>query len=87
MASLVDRGLLESYDTKVASVWPRFAAHGKGDVTVTSLLRHEAGLAGLAGSFNVEDTTAEGIRAGKMSKYLEGQEIDFPPVEFGSDRE
>ena len=87
MASLIDRGLLPSYDATVASVWPGFAANGKGDVTVAALLKHEAGLAGLAGAFDVEDATAEGVRGKRLSGYLEGQEKDFPPEDFGSDRE
>jgi CubicO group peptidase (beta-lactamase class C family) len=37
------RGLLD-YDERVATYWPEFAAHGKGDVTVRQLLGHEAGL-------------------------------------------
>ncbi|HJQ65409.1 MAG TPA: serine hydrolase domain-containing protein [Gemmatimonadales bacterium] len=37
------RGWLD-YDATVASFWPEFAEHGKGQVTVRQLLGHEAGL-------------------------------------------
>ena len=40
---LADRGLLK-YEDKVADHWPAFAQHGKGDITVEDVLRHEAGL-------------------------------------------
>jgi CubicO group peptidase (beta-lactamase class C family) len=37
------RGWLD-YDARVASLWPEFAQHGKGEVTVRQLLGHEAGV-------------------------------------------
>jgi CubicO group peptidase (beta-lactamase class C family) len=40
---LVDRGRLD-LDSPVASYWPAFARHGKGDVPVRWLLSHRAGL-------------------------------------------
>ena len=39
----VDRRLL-NYDEKVSAYWPEFAAAGKGDITVSQLLSHQAGL-------------------------------------------
>ena len=43
VAMCVERGLL-SYDEKVSTYWPEFAAHGKGDATVAQLLSHQCGL-------------------------------------------
>jgi len=43
VAMCVQRGLLD-YDATVASYWPEFAAHGKGDATVAQLLSHQCGL-------------------------------------------
>ncbi|KAA9089596.1 serine hydrolase domain-containing protein [Microbacterium radiodurans] len=40
---LIERGELD-LDAAVASVWPEFAAHGKGAVTIRQLLSHQAGL-------------------------------------------
>ena len=41
LLQLVDQGVL-GLDTRVAEVWPEFAAHGKHDVTVRHALCHEA---------------------------------------------
>jgi CubicO group peptidase (beta-lactamase class C family) len=43
---LVERGDL-GYDRRVADVWPEFAAHGKGGVTLRNVLAHTAGVPGL----------------------------------------
>lgn len=45
MAMLVDRGQF-SYEDRVADLWPEFAAHGKGDVTIAQMLAHQAGVPG-----------------------------------------
>jgi CubicO group peptidase (beta-lactamase class C family) len=41
---LVERGKL-SYETPIAGVWPEFAAHGKGGITLRHALNHSASLA------------------------------------------
>lgn len=51
MARLVDQGLL-AYDQTVASIWPAFAAEGKGQITVAQILSHQAGLCGIAEAFD-----------------------------------
>ncbi len=43
VAMCVQRGLID-YHEKVATYWPEFAAHGKGDATVAQLLSHQCGL-------------------------------------------
>lgn len=43
VAMCVERGLLD-YDRTVATYWPEFAAHGKGNITVAQLMSHRAGL-------------------------------------------
>ena len=45
---LVDRGQL-SYDAPVASYWPEYAAHGKGETTVRDVLTHRAGIPQMPG--------------------------------------
>lgn len=50
----VERGFL-GYDTRVAAVWPEFAAHGKGRVTLREVLLHTAGVPGLPPDLTVED--------------------------------
>jgi CubicO group peptidase (beta-lactamase class C family) len=44
--ALVAAGEL-GYDLRLADVWPDFAAHGKGNVTVRHVLMHQAGVPGL----------------------------------------
>jgi CubicO group peptidase (beta-lactamase class C family) len=43
---LADRGAVD-LDAPVARYWPQFAAHGKGAVSVRTLLSHRAGLPGI----------------------------------------
>ncbi|MFC4123595.1 serine hydrolase domain-containing protein [Nocardia rhizosphaerae] len=43
---LADRGLID-YQAPVAEYWPRFAAKGKGAITVADVLTHRAGLSSL----------------------------------------
>jgi CubicO group peptidase (beta-lactamase class C family) len=52
---LAERGLF-TYDTPVAELWPEFAAHGKGGVTVRQVLTHSAGVPALP-----LDTTPEDV--------------------------
>ncbi|MFF2845871.1 serine hydrolase domain-containing protein [Streptomyces sp. NPDC058001] len=52
---LVEQGLLD-YDTRVAEVWPEFAAHGKEAVTVRHVLTHSAGVPAVP-----LDTTVENL--------------------------
>ncbi|MEZ5998545.1 MAG: serine hydrolase domain-containing protein [Hyphomonas sp.] len=53
IASLVDQ-LPAGYETPVADVWPEFAAHGKGAVTLAEVLSHQAGLPGFAEEIDPE---------------------------------
>jgi CubicO group peptidase (beta-lactamase class C family) len=46
IARLVDAGSLD-YEQTVASVWPQFAAAGKGEITVGQAMSHQAGLSGI----------------------------------------
>ncbi|MEV6365223.1 serine hydrolase domain-containing protein [Nocardia asteroides] len=54
---LADRGLLD-YRAPVAEYWPRFAANGKGAITVADVLTHRAGLSTLS---SVAATAAESL--------------------------
>jgi CubicO group peptidase (beta-lactamase class C family) len=51
--ALVAAGRL-SYDLRLAEVWPEFAAHGKGNVTVRHVLMHQAGVPGLPPDLTTE---------------------------------
>jgi CubicO group peptidase (beta-lactamase class C family) len=54
VALLVEDGAL-AYDAPVVRYWPEFAAGGKAAVTVSQLLAHEAGLAGLREPLAITD--------------------------------
>ncbi|WP_255551750.1 serine hydrolase domain-containing protein [Erythrobacter crassostreae] len=53
-AVAVSRGLF-SYDEPVADIWPEFAAHGKGAVTVGEALSEQAGLAAIDYKLTLEN--------------------------------
>jgi CubicO group peptidase (beta-lactamase class C family) len=46
---LADRGLID-YEAPVAEYWPEFGAAGKSELTVRTVMKHEAGLSGLRGA-------------------------------------
>jgi CubicO group peptidase (beta-lactamase class C family) len=71
---LVERGLF-GYDTKVAEVWPEFAAHGKGAVTVRHVLNHTAGVPQIP-----LDTTPEDLCDwDRICAAIAGQELWWEP--------
>jgi CubicO group peptidase (beta-lactamase class C family) len=51
---LADRGVID-LDAPVARYWPEFAAQGKGEIPVRSLLGHTSGLAGWTETVTIED--------------------------------
>jgi CubicO group peptidase (beta-lactamase class C family) len=51
---LAQRGVL-TYETRVAELWPEFAARGKDAVTVRQVLNHSAGVPGVPLDTTVED--------------------------------
>lgn len=50
----VEKGLL-SYDMPIAEVWPEFAAHGKGHITLRQGLNHSAGIPHVPHRVDFED--------------------------------
>ncbi|MEO3855633.1 serine hydrolase domain-containing protein [Acrocarpospora sp. B8E8] len=71
---LVERGLF-GYDTPIAELWPEFAAHGKGQVTVRQALNHTAGVPGIP----VESTFADICDWDKMCAAIADQEPWWEP--------
>ena len=51
---LAERGAID-YETRVAELWPEFAAHGKHAVTVRHVLNHTAGVPGIPLTTTIED--------------------------------
>ncbi len=85
MASLVGKGLLD-YSAKITDYWPEFGAHGKHELTVADLMRHEAGLASFNTTLEPAHLLAENIKQNKIGKIIEGQPQTFRKGE-GSARE
>jgi CubicO group peptidase (beta-lactamase class C family) len=56
-AICVDRGLF-SLDDPIAKYWPAFAKHGKEQITIAQLMRHESGLSTLGASVTVAELDA-----------------------------
>ena len=71
----VERGLL-SYDEKVSTYWPEFAAQGKGDATVAQLLSHQCGLYTVDGDISLAE--AHSIMVAAESRLLEA----FPSADI-----
>jgi CubicO group peptidase (beta-lactamase class C family) len=76
IASLVGKGLL-AYEDKIADHWPEFAAHGKGELTVADLMRHEGGLAAFDTSLDVADLLPENIKQNRVGALIERQHAKF----------
>lgn len=78
VALLVERGKL-SYEQTVASVWPEFAAEGKGALTIAELLSHQAGLSGLREPIALTDYADHA----KIVRLLAAQRPFFAPGQSG----
>jgi CubicO group peptidase (beta-lactamase class C family) len=77
MAVLVGRGLLD-YAAPVASYWPEFAAHEKGELTVADVLRHEGGMAAFRTSLDPDDLMPVSLKQNKVGAVIESHSLRFP---------
>ena len=50
------------YDEKVSTYWPEFAQNGKENMTVETLLKHEAGFFKLPVQIPVDDIQTKNIK-------------------------
>jgi len=76
MASLVGKDLLD-YQAKVVEYWPEFGSHGKGNLTVADLLRHEGGMAAFDTSLDPEDLLTPNIKENRIGRVVEAQTARF----------
>lgn len=67
VAMLVDRGLI-NLDQPIKTVWPEFAAGGKDDVTLRTVLAHRAGLVGVPGGFSLSELMDDAVIAGRLAQ-------------------
>ena len=75
IAHLADQDRL-GYNQLVSTLWPDFAAHGKGELSVAQVLSHQAGLSGIS---NPDWTGEDWYDWDKTCAELAGQEPLFPP--------
>ena len=66
LGCLVRDGLLD-LDAPVAALWPEFAAGGKADVRVRTLLSHQAGLLGVDGGYNYAELYGHAPLAARLA--------------------
>ncbi|WP_270889729.1 serine hydrolase domain-containing protein [Pedococcus sp. 5OH_020] len=77
VARLVEREALPSFDTPIGQVWPEFAAHGKGGLSIGDVLAHRGGVSAPRRPL----TEAEILDPLAMADVLAEQEPLWPPGE------
>ncbi len=75
IAHLADQDRL-GYNQLVSTIWPEFAAHGKGELSVAQVLSHQGGLSGIS---NPDWTGEDWYDWDKTCAQLAAQEPLFPP--------
>ena len=88
VAWLVDQGRI-NYDTKIRDVWPEFTGGGKERLSLADLMKHEAGMKQVPchDPVPLEELLPENIKAGYVSRRIEGWECKYPNNEPKSKRE
>ena len=76
IAHLADQDRL-GYNQLVSTIWPEFAANGKGQLTVAQVMSHQAGLSGIS---NPDWTKEDWYDWDKTCAELAAQEPLFPPA-------
>ncbi|MDP6980278.1 MAG: serine hydrolase [Myxococcota bacterium] len=85
MGALVGRGQLD-YQKKIVDYWPEFGAHGKSELTVADLMRHEAGMPAFDTPLDPEHLLVKNIKENRVGEVIEAQAAEFPK-KGGSRRE
>jgi CubicO group peptidase (beta-lactamase class C family) len=73
---LIDRGLLD-LNKRISDYWPEFSAHGKGDLTVADLMRHEGGLAAFDQTIKPTELQTNAIKQNAIGAIIERQRPKF----------
>lgn len=86
IAILVSDGRLR-YEDKVATHWPEFAAHEKGDITIAMLMSHQSGLSGFrepVSIVDIYDSRAAAARLAAMEPlWIPGSGFGYHPLTIG----
>ena len=88
IARLVERGDLPSYDTPISEVWPEFAAHGKGAMSIGDVLAHRAGLSAPRDSLSedvfLDSIATADVLAAQEPLWLPGQSHQYHAFTHGA---
>ncbi|MEX1665299.1 serine hydrolase domain-containing protein [Zhongshania arctica] len=76
LGMLIDRGLLD-LNKPISDYWPEFSAHGKGDLTVADLMRHEAGLPVFDQTIKPDELQTSAIKQNAIGAIIERQTPRF----------
>ena len=57
--------------------WPQFGQHGKSDLTVADVLRHEAGLPVFSQPLNIQDCFQENIKNNAVGEVIQEERSKF----------
>ncbi|MEO8791348.1 MAG: serine hydrolase domain-containing protein [Chthoniobacteraceae bacterium] len=80
--AMQERGL--TLDTRVADVWPEFAAHGKGALTIGGALSHQSGVPALDRIANILDHDDVARAIAEQAPYWEpGTAVGYGPRLYG----
>ena len=78
---------LFEYDEKVAAYWPEFAENGKGDITVRTLLSHQAGLCAIDTPMDIHTLADADAVAAAIAKqapaWTPGQKHGYHGITLG----
>ncbi len=83
---LMDRGELDP-DAAVVRYWPEFAANGKSEISVRSIMSHQSGLTGLVVPASVQDyydwEKITGLLAAQAPLFPPGTASGYQAITFG----
>ena len=59
--------------------WPEFSSHGKQDITIADLLRHESGLATFVQALDPDDLLPASLKKNEIGRLIEAHDQKFRP--------
>lgn len=85
LAMLADTQLID-FEARIADYWPEFGQHGKEQITLADLMRHEAGLSAFDESLEPEALHPANLRENAVGAVIERQKPMWRPG-AGNERE
>lgn len=86
LSTLIRDGQLD-LEQRVAHYWPEFAAEGKGEISVGTLLSHQAGLVGVDGGFELDEILHSELGAARLAAtrplWVPGSSFGYHGITIG----